>query len=478
MSKMLHTKTRIISMLRGKPHTMSQIAEELDLSPSTISQHLKELEAQGAIEQVDNSFSTKWKYYALNDSPAGHKIDDNNVMSMRNKIVVPVIAAIVIVGLAAIGMAVLGMRGQSRYTGMYLAPGSQLPNGATAFTVSDAPAISSISAVTVSITNVSVHSATTGKWYTFNASTSSGYNLVALHNISALVVAANVPQGAYNEMVIHVSNASATINGSEQAAFLPSGRLMIPVRFNVSGNRTNWFNLDFNLSKSVHVTGSGKVVLMPVINVESNLGYNVTANSNGTVSSNGRGSSSVVASEGMDENGTMHAGFYVPQNENISVNNGHVSVSASTANAPVVIVANGHLYLVVNTTLSAITGIGARAGSMIRCASNSGAVECNTTASANTAESIPEAIGISIGVHGGNSAATPSGSASSGSEASSTPAGSRSGAKSGISSNTSAVSNTSVSASGSASGSAGASVGGAGAKVSANITVTGSTKIR
>ncbi len=476
MSKMLRTKSRIVSMLREKPHTMSQIAERLGLSPSTVSQHLKELEAQGTIEQVDNSFSTKWKYYALNDLPRGNKINDNKVMSMKNKIIVPVVAAVVVVALVAIGLAALGMRGQSRYTGMYLAPGSQLPKGATAFTVSDAPAVSSISAVNVSITNVSVHSATTGKWYTFTGSAS--YNLVALHNISALVAAANIPQGTYNEMVIQVSNASATINGSEQAAFLPSGKLIILVTFNVSGNTTNWFNLDFNLSKSVHVTGNGKVVLMPVINVESNLGYNVTANSNGTVSSSGHGNSRAVASEGMDVNGTMRAGFYVPQTESVSVNNNRVSVSVNTSNTPVVIVANGHLYLAVNTNLSAILSAGARAGSMIRCTSNSGAVQCNTDSSANTAESIPEILGISIGGTGSSASASGSGNASSGSPSSSASAGSGPSTKSGTSGNVSTSSNAQVSASGSASGSAGASAGGAAANVLSNTTVNGTTKIR
>ena len=477
MSKMLHTKSRIVSMLREKPHTMSQIAERLGLSPSTVSQHLRELEAQGTIEQVDNSFSTKWKYYALNDLPAGRKINDDKVISMKNKIIVPVIAAVVVVALVAIGLFALGTHSQSRYTGMYLAPGSQLPKGATAFTVSDAPAVSSISAVNVSITNISVHSTTTGEWYTFNASSSASYNLVALHNISALVAAANIPQGSYNEMVVRVSNASVAINGSEEPAFLPSGKLIIPVMFNVSANATNWFNLDFNLSKSVHVTGNGKVVLMPVIKVESNVGYNVTATNNGTVSSSGHGNSSIVASEGMDENGVMNAGFYVPQNESVSINNGRVSVSVNVSNTPIVIVANGHLYLAVNTSLSAIVGAGVRAGAMIKCESNSGAVQCNTTSSANTAESIPAILGISIGGTGNSAAASGSGNASSGTASSSGSAGSGAGAKSGASGNASASSNTQVSAAGSASGSAGTSAGGAEANMSANITIKG-TKIR
>ncbi len=150
-------------MLREKPRTMSQISEELGLSTSTVSQHLKELESHGMIEQLDNSFSKKWKYYAARDSSTG-RIYNKNGISMENKIIVTVVAAIVLVALIAIGLASLNTSSQNGYKSIYLAPGAQLPTGATAFTVSDSPAVSSVSAVNVSISNLSVHSTTSGKW--------------------------------------------------------------------------------------------------------------------------------------------------------------------------------------------------------------------------------------------------------------------------------------------------------------------------
>jgi DNA-binding transcriptional ArsR family regulator len=442
---------------------MSQISEELGLSTSTVSQHLKELESHGMIEQLDNSFSKKWKYYAARDSSTG-RIYNKNGISMENKIIVTVVAAIVLVALIAIGLASLNTSSQNGYKSIYLAPGAQLPTGATAFTVSDSPAVSSVSAVNVSISNLSVHSTTSGKWYTFNESASAQYNLAALRNISALVVAANIPQGAYNEIVLHVSNASVTVNGTEKPAFLPSGKLIIPVQFNVSDNTTNWFNLDFNLSKSVHVTGNGRVILMPVINIDSKNGYNLTANENGTVSSSGKGNSRVILSEGMDENGTMHEGFYIPQNASVSISNGHVSVSVSTANTPVVIVANGHLYLVVNTSLSTITNIGAAAGSKIRCASESGSVECNTSSSANVSESIPEIIGISIGAQSHNRASVSNSGNVSSSNTETKSTSSASGTSNTII-KTTVTTNVPVSAS----GSVGINAGGSGANMSAGV---------
>jgi predicted transcriptional regulator len=63
MSQTNETKQKILLLLSGKQQTMSELSRELQLAPSTVSEHLKALKEEGVIEQVDNPFIKKWKYY-------------------------------------------------------------------------------------------------------------------------------------------------------------------------------------------------------------------------------------------------------------------------------------------------------------------------------------------------------------------------------------------------------------------------------
>ena len=62
MSKLFESKKKIINLVKEKPMTMTQIAERLGLGQSTTNQHIKELLDIGAIKEIDNPYSRKWKY--------------------------------------------------------------------------------------------------------------------------------------------------------------------------------------------------------------------------------------------------------------------------------------------------------------------------------------------------------------------------------------------------------------------------------
>lgn len=63
MSKTFETKRKILRILSANRSTLTEISKQLELAPSTIDKHIKELEADGAIELVDNPYIKKWKYY-------------------------------------------------------------------------------------------------------------------------------------------------------------------------------------------------------------------------------------------------------------------------------------------------------------------------------------------------------------------------------------------------------------------------------
>ena len=65
MGKLFRTKKQIVKILSTKNKTLTDMSRELNLAPSTVSQHLRELMAAGKIEQVDNPFLRKWKYYKV-----------------------------------------------------------------------------------------------------------------------------------------------------------------------------------------------------------------------------------------------------------------------------------------------------------------------------------------------------------------------------------------------------------------------------
>jgi DNA-binding transcriptional ArsR family regulator len=65
MGKIWETKKEILKLLTTRAKTLTDISRALGLRPSTVSQHLKELKTVGAIEQVDNPYVKKWKYYKV-----------------------------------------------------------------------------------------------------------------------------------------------------------------------------------------------------------------------------------------------------------------------------------------------------------------------------------------------------------------------------------------------------------------------------
>lgn len=65
MGKAMETKKEILIKLKEGRRTVSQLSGELGLAKSTISQHLAELKGMGAIEEDDNHYFKRLKYYKL-----------------------------------------------------------------------------------------------------------------------------------------------------------------------------------------------------------------------------------------------------------------------------------------------------------------------------------------------------------------------------------------------------------------------------
>lgn len=69
MSKTGETKREILDILSCRRRTLTDISKELGLSASTVCQHLVELKMLGMVQQVDNPYIKKWKYYEIMKYP-------------------------------------------------------------------------------------------------------------------------------------------------------------------------------------------------------------------------------------------------------------------------------------------------------------------------------------------------------------------------------------------------------------------------
>ena len=280
--------TNLFSALHDNSCTPTISPVPLTLAPSTINQHIKELLAIGAIRQIPNEFVVKQKYYEVNPDfkarreASGQRTPapEGNFGAAQFKIAAGVALVIALAGaLYMFGTGgILFGTGTSGY-------GAHAPSGTTLFSISDSPTVATVEAVNVTIDSAEAHSTTTGKWYTI-LNTSKSFNLVKLRNISAVLGVTNIPAGNYDEFVFDVSNVSAVVDNASVSVFIPSSKLRVFGNFSISANSSNfssWVNIDVNLDKSLHMTGSGKLVLLPVLSIRASNDTQLSLAPNGIV---------------------------------------------------------------------------------------------------------------------------------------------------------------------------------------------------
>jgi len=338
MGKTGDTKKRIYEMLEQKNKTLTDISDELGLAPSTVSQHLQEMLDSGAIRLVEDR-PRKWKYYEIN---RGYPISKGYMQANNSqrgfdfrKVAIP----IAVIAIALVSVFAFYMVNSSAYATaqqVYLAPGSSVPVGSTVFSISDAPSFYNISALTVTVNNASIRSKSTGKWFNIPLQAKT-FDLVKLNNISSLLSGVKLSSGVYDNLVLHISNVTATINGTKQPVILPSGRLFITGNFNISNSTTNWVNLDFDLAHSLHITSNGEIIMMPVINIKHANENELEVSESSAIVARYPGKPRESMEFGMDQNGSMMRNFSTPQNLSINAGPGGRLEVGGPGDIPIII---------------------------------------------------------------------------------------------------------------------------------------------
>ena len=183
--------------------------------------------------------------------------------------------------------------------------------GRAVFAITDAAAdMGTVSSVKVTVDSIRVNSQSEG-WVTVSSSAKT-YDLLKLQaeNKNELFADVQLKEGSYNQIRLDISSVIVTDANGTHEAKLPSGELKLNGELIVKANSTSVAKFDFIVNESLHVTGNGKYILAPVIQLETREDADVQIKSNNRVEISG-GRIKTNAKIGMDINGNIGIGLKV-----------------------------------------------------------------------------------------------------------------------------------------------------------------------
>ena len=155
--------------------------------------------------------------------------------------------------------------------------------------VTDAPPHEEVTSIMVTVAGVKVHKAAAeqeqeqagsdnqtsdnqtrqgeGEWITIDISdNATSFDLLQIKGIEQFLGASEVAAGKYTQVRLVVDTIQVALGGGElQDATVPSNELKIVRPFDVVAGEATALILDFEADKMVNVTGSGKIIVKPVI---------------------------------------------------------------------------------------------------------------------------------------------------------------------------------------------------------------------
>ena len=92
------------------------------------------------------------------------------------------------------------------------------------------------------------------------------FDLLQIQGIEQVLAVTELEAGNYTQIRMTISNIQVRLgDGDLQDVILPSGKLKFVRPFNIAANQTTALLFDFDSEKSVNVTGSGQIIVKPVV---------------------------------------------------------------------------------------------------------------------------------------------------------------------------------------------------------------------
>jgi hypothetical protein len=191
------------------------------------------------------------------------------------------IGSLIVTIVAALAMVVMLLGG-------YAAPETAQATGTLQIMVTDAPPGENITSIMVTVESVEVHKAAAvqeqeqEQEQQQSAANSTNeeagwlplgilegketFDLLQIRGIEEVLAVAELEPGNYTQIRMTISNVQVRLGDGElQNATLPSGKLKFVRPFDIAENQTTALLFDFDAEKSVTVTGSGQIIVKPVV---------------------------------------------------------------------------------------------------------------------------------------------------------------------------------------------------------------------
>ena len=189
------------------------------------------------------------------------------------------ISVLIVTIVAALAMVVL-------LVGGYPAPETAQAKGTLQIMVTDAPPEEEVTSIMVTVESVEVHKAAAQQEQQQSATNSTTnstdekagwlpldilagnetFDLLQIQGIEEVLAVAELEAGNYTQIRMTISNVQVRLgDGDLQDVILPSGKLKFIHPFDIVGGQTTALLFDFDAEKSVNVTGSGQIIVKPVV---------------------------------------------------------------------------------------------------------------------------------------------------------------------------------------------------------------------
>ncbi|MDG7008475.1 MAG: DUF4382 domain-containing protein [Nitrososphaerota archaeon] len=118
------------------------------------------------------------------------------------------------------------------------------PSGYLVVGVTDAPSTGSVTHIYLTITDLTLQgSGNSSTSYRVNSTT---FDLLELTNVTRMLGKNSVPAGNYTMIRFSVTNAVATVSGTNETLTVPSGEIKVPFHFTVASGKTTAVVLDIS----------------------------------------------------------------------------------------------------------------------------------------------------------------------------------------------------------------------------------------
>jgi hypothetical protein len=168
----------------------------------------------------------------------------------------------------------------------YAGPEPVQAKGTLQIMVTDAPPEEEVTSIMVTVESVEVHKAAAqqqqeqGQQESGTNSTdgeagwlpldilagNETFDLLQIQGLEQILAVTELEAGNYTQIRMTISNVQVRLgDGDLQDVILPSGKLKFVRPFNIAANQTTALLFDFDAEKSVNVTGSGQIIVKPVV---------------------------------------------------------------------------------------------------------------------------------------------------------------------------------------------------------------------